>query len=211
VLLAAAHLIWKYSGAHQWKLEREKNGIKIYSLKAPGSCLKDWKAVRRLKTTLNGAVAAMATTATEDCSEFSPNCVSVQAIQRWSPRDLTGIHLYRIKFPSPLSPRELLIKTQASQDPQSKSVVVVFSARPDDLPRNNCCFRITEYQNAWRFTPLENGEAEVELLVHMDQGIPYFVINRVAPSALLKMFSHLPTYFNQEKWQQARFDSIKEK
>src|SRR6185369_1310488 len=101
VFLVVAHFAWKYSGSGQWKLEREKNGVKVYSLKTPGRTLKDWKAVRRLKTTLNGAVAAMATTTTEDCSEFNANCVSVQSIKAWDPRELTSVHLYRANAPKP--------------------------------------------------------------------------------------------------------------
>ena len=210
VLLVVAHFAWKYSGSGQWKLEREKNGIKVYSMKIPGRTLKDWKAVRRLKTTLNGAVAAMATTTTEDCAEFNANCVSVQSVKDWNPRDLTSVHLYRANAPKPFLPRELLISTHASQNPQNKAVLIEFLARPDDLPRHDCCLRITEYRNSWRFTPLGNGETEAELVVHMDQGVPYPLMNRISPNVLIKMFGHIPAYFAKPKWQQAKFDSIKE-
>src|SRR5437588_441207 len=97
--LVAGHFAWKYSGSNQWTFEREKNGIKVYSLKTPGRCLKDWKAVTRVKTTLNGALAAMTTTKTEDCAEFNPNCVSIQSIRPWSAQNLSGIHLYRAAAP----------------------------------------------------------------------------------------------------------------
>ena len=211
VLAGAAHLLWKYSGSNKWELEREKNGVRIYSMKIPGRSLKDWKAVRRIKLTLNGAVAAMSSTETEECAAWAPGCVSVQSIQAWNPQNLNYIHLYRIALPSPFSPREVLIKAQASQDPISKAVSMEFLAHPDDLPRNQCCFRITEMRNVWRFTPLENGEMEVELHLHGDQGVPYPIINHFMPPILYRLFFHLQQRLSKEKWQSMRFDSIKEK
>lgn len=211
VTLVAWHFVWKYSGSSQWKPEMEKNGVTIYSVKVPGRSLKDWKAVRRLETSLNGAVAAMTSTTTEDCAYFNPNCVSIASIQPWDPRKLSYIHLYRVNVPAPMSPRELLVKVQASQDPKSKAVFVEVTAHPDDLPKNDCCVRLTEYHTVWQFTPLGNGETEAELRVHMDHELPYFMINRLSPGALYSMFSLLPPYFSRAEFQQAKFDSIVEK
>jgi hypothetical protein len=210
-ILAASHFAWKYQGSSQWQAVIAKNGITVYSRKTPGSVLKDWRAVMRLRTTLNGAVAAMTSTETADCAEWYPGCESVQSVQPWNSRELTYIHLFRGKYPAPYSPREMVVKARAFQDPQSKAAMVEFVARPNDLPGNECCVRITEYHNTWRFTPLENGESEVELIVHMDQKLPYFLVNRVAPGALYKLFCRLPGLLDKEKWQHARFDSIKEK
>ena len=32
-----ARLIWTFSGSNQWEFHSEKNGVKVYTLKAPGS------------------------------------------------------------------------------------------------------------------------------------------------------------------------------
>lgn len=210
VILIAAHFAWKYSGSSKWELEREKNGIKIYALKTPGCTLKDFKAVRRIKLTLQSALAAMSSTETEECAAWAPGCVSVQSIQPWSSQDLSYIHLYRLKYPSPFSPREILIKAQASQEPASKAVMIEFMARPDALPRNECCFRVTELHNVWRFTPVGNGEVEVELAVHGDQGVPYPLVNRVTPIVIYRLFARLPKLLIKEKWQHTTFAQIRE-
>ncbi|HEX7679466.1 MAG TPA: hypothetical protein VF713_15145 [Thermoanaerobaculia bacterium] len=210
VSLGAGHLAWKYSGSNQWQPVIEKDGIKIYSRKTPGFVLKDWKGIRRVRTTLNGAVAAMTSTKTEDCAEWYRNCVSVQSVQPWNSLQLSYIHLFRTEYPAPFGAREILVEARASQEAQSKAVVVQFVARPNDLPPNECCVRITEYHNTWRFGPRDGGDREVELVVHMDQKLPYFLVNRVAPGALYKVFSRLPELFNEEKWQHAKFDSIEE-
>jgi hypothetical protein len=209
-VLIAAHLAWKYAGSNKWTLEIDKNGIKIYSLKAPGSVLKDWKAVRRVKLTLNRAVAAIMSTDNEDSVDWDPRSASVKAIQPFNSQDLTYIHLYRLDLPAPFSPREILVKGKASQDPKSKAVVVEFIARPNELPQNQCCVRITKFQHTWRFTTLGDGEIEVECVSRHDLKVPYVFVNRVAPGALYELFSRLPRLLNKEKWNDARFASISE-
>src|SRR5260370_17285627 len=59
VLLFFAQLIWRFSGSNQWELVQAKDGIKIYSLKVPGSDLLQLRAIGRIHSTLSGVVAWM--------------------------------------------------------------------------------------------------------------------------------------------------------
>jgi hypothetical protein len=153
----------------------------------------------------------MASTETEDCAEWAPGCTSEKVIQPWNSQDLTYTHLYRLKYPSPFSPREFLIRAQVSQDLASKAVLVDFRASPNELPRNACCLRIEDLHNTWRFVPLENGEVEVEAVMNTDQQVPYVLVNRVAPRGLYITCRHLQRFLNKEKWQHVKFDRIEEK
>jgi hypothetical protein len=210
-ILVAAHFAWKYSGSNQWEPVIDKDGIKIYTLKAPGEVVERVRGVTHVKTTLNAAVAMMMQTDTKACREWFPGCTSVQAIQPWNPEDLTYIHLYRLTAFRPFSPREWLLKARASQDPQTKSVLIEFLAVPDELPQNSCCFRVSHLHNTWRFTPLDNGLVEVENRQNVDLGIPYVMFNRFIPSAMYRVLARLPKYLEDDRLQQAKYDLIKEK
>lgn len=211
-ILITAHFVWKYSGSNQWVRVIDKKGVQVYTRKTSGSTLKDVKTVKRVKTTLHRAVAAMTSTDTEDCAEWGPGCVAVTTVQPWNPKELTYTQLYRMTYPSPYSPREFLINAQVSQDPQSKIVLVDFTILPDALPRNKCCVRMTVFHDTWQFTPLEDGEVEVQLTAHLDPGIPYLMFNRFVPVAFYSFFNRgLDKYLNKEKFQQARFEGITEK
>src|SRR5262245_48594044 len=59
VLLFLAQLIWRFSGSNQWELVQEKDGIRVYSLKTPGSDLLQFRAIGRIRSTLSGVVAWM--------------------------------------------------------------------------------------------------------------------------------------------------------
>jgi hypothetical protein len=205
VILVVAHFAWKYSGSNKWELALDKDGVKVYALKSPGSALKQFKAVTRIRTKLNSVVAAMTDTSSEACSEFVPGCTSGEILEPLTSQSQYFIQSYRVDFPRPFSPRDLVIKTQFSQDLQSKAVFVQCTALPDRLPRNACCFRVTNMHNSWRYTPLENGELEVEFLGNYDIGIPYPMFNRVIPGALHDLLLHLEGFFNKDKYQHTEF------
>jgi hypothetical protein len=207
VVLVTVHFAWKYSGSNQWKKEIDKNGIQVYSRKTPGSVLEDIKATRRVKTRLT---VAMATFMETDCAEFMPGCISSRDIVPWSSRDLSATGLFVVRYPFPFSPREYLLKTSVTQDATTKAALMEVTARPDLVPRNKCCFRIEDMDNRWLFTPVGNGELEVEFSMHMDQGLPYPLVNWVSPRMTYKMFEALPEQFDNDKFQNAKLDYIKE-
>ncbi len=207
-LLLAAHLLWKYSGSNEWKLLVDRNGVKIYELKAPGSTLKQFKVVTHVKTTLNHSIAPMVLTDLATCAEWVPGCDSMEVIEHWNPQEMNSWWMWGIDAPFPFSRREFLLRTQVTPEPQNNAVRVDNVAFPDKLPRNPCCFRVTDMHNTWRYTSLGNGEVEVELVQHMDPGIPYFLFNRMAVGGLYEMFSKMPVLLNEEKYQNVRFEFI---
>jgi len=200
--LLVAHLVWKYSGSGQWEQVLSKNGVTIYARKNPGSTLKEFKGVRTVKTTLNTAVAAMKSTDIEDCADWIPGCASGMDVERWNPQGKYFIHYYHVNYGGPFSPREFLLKTHFTRTAE-KGVLVEFTALPNLLPRHDCCYRIEDMHNSWRYTPLANGDVQVELQVHMDHGLPYFMINRGAPYGLYSLFSELPRLINKDKFTHA--------
>lgn len=209
-VLLIAHFAWKYSGSNKWELAIDGDKVKIYTLKAPGNSFKDIKAVTRVKSRLSPIVAAMVSSSGEDCAAWAPSCKSLASIQPWNSNDMTYIHLYRLTFPKPFRPREFLLNARVTQDPATKAVLLEFIALPDKLPRDPCCFRVEKMHNRWRFTPLQNGEVEVELQTGMDPGLPYFMVNRMNPGYIYRMFGPLQQWFEKDKWQHTTYAHIKE-
>jgi hypothetical protein len=198
-IAVAAHFTWKYSGSNQWELAIDKNGIQVYTLKAPGSLVKRVKGVTHVKGTMNAVAASMNSTSTADCKKWFPGCSSMQVIKPWTPQDQAWIQLFRMKAFRPFAPREFLLKGRTSQDPRTKAVVVEFTAVPDEIPQNACCYRVSHMANSWRFTPLDNGLVEVENRVNMDIGIPYFMFNRFMPGGQFRMLGRLQKYVDDQK------------
>jgi hypothetical protein len=211
-VLAVAHFVWKYSGSNKWELMQEKNGVKVYALKAPGSTRKQFKGVIRLKTTLNRVVTTMTDTTTAGCRQFVPGCVSGPVLKPWDSQSLSYIQLYRIVFKrwTLISPRELVGKAQFSQDPRTKVLLVECTALPDMIPPDPCCVRMRDMTNTWRFTPLGHGELELEWVGNYDPGIPYWIYNFFAPRGIPTFLPRLQRVYNKEKYGHTEFAFIKE-
>jgi hypothetical protein len=197
-----AHLTWLYSGSNQWERAIDRNGIQIYTLKAPGSLVKRVKGVTHVRTSMNAAVAAMMSDSIEDCKKVFPGCTVAQTLGTPTPED--RIYLIRLKAFRPFAPREFLLKGRTSQDPGTKAVTIEFTAVPDEIPQNACCHRVTHMANSWRFTPLDNGLVEVENRVNMDIGLPYFMFNRFIAGGQFRMLGKMQKYLdakNGVKWE----------
>jgi hypothetical protein len=206
---SAAHVAWKNSGSGQWEQAIDKDGIKIYTRKLPGSTLKEIRGVTRVKTKLMTAVAAIAAEhGVEHCSKWIPGCLDQKGIVPYNRRELTVTEMLTVAYPKPFAPREFLVAMKVTQEPKTKAVTVDFKAVPDLLPENDCCHRVQDMHNVWVFTPVGGNEVAVEYTMHLDQGLPYPMFNRVAPQIVYDVVRGLPEH--HAKYQNARVENILE-
>ncbi len=210
VALAVAHFAWKYSGSNQWELWRDKKGVAVYTLKAPGSTRLQFKVVTRINTTLDRVVAAMTDTTTDGCQAMIRGCTSGRIFKTFDPRGLHYIQAYRIDIGPPFSPRDLVLKTQVSRDPRTKALLVDVTSVPELIASDGCCVRMTELKNRWRFTPLENGTIELEFTQNDDPVVPYPLYNRLVRNGHTWMRRNMERVFNREKYQHAEFAFLRE-
>ncbi len=214
VLGFVANIVWKNSGNNQWQLEVEKNGVKVYSLKAPGSYNKQFKAVMRAKYTMNQVIAGLIENATLDnCKNHIPNCVDMKIIDPWSNKLLSDTVLWKLALPGPFSPREVLIRSQVAQDPKTKVTTVYINAAPNAAPRNAGAIRITHMQNRWIYTPVGKGEMEIEFLQDIDMGgqFPTFLFNLAGAEETYKfLHDQLPGLVEKDNLKKIKYDFIEE-
>lgn len=206
-ILFLLNWIWMMSGSNQWKLEREKDGVKVYTLKSPGSRFIKVKAIGRIRSTLAGIVRLAIEPSCEDVG-----CYDQRLIARID--SLPGYYYYTFRFdlPFPFATREFVILTTFSQNPQSKEIFIDIIATPNKIPPDECCVRVAQMHNTWRFTPLENGEVDVEFVADTDPGggVPYFLTNLGAPSGSYDILIRLQEILNKEKYQNAKIDYVQE-
>ncbi|HEY8459993.1 MAG TPA: hypothetical protein VIM99_06405 [Blastocatellia bacterium] len=205
-LIFVARLIWRFSGSNQWEFVSERSGVKVYSLKAPGSDLTQVRGVLRVRSTLAGLVKFVLDPSV--CPDFGCSGHLIDGDDK-----LQYVHSYvRYDYPWPFLPRELVMKVQVYQHPLTKEVTVWVAAAPDKVPRDKCCVRVTQMNNTWRYTPLGNGEVEVEYTMNMSEGgfMPDLLLNTWRPEAIFYALPKLQEVLNREKYQNAKFDYIKE-
>jgi hypothetical protein len=206
-LYFAAHTIWRFSGSNQWEFLEERNGVKLHTLKSPGLDSIQVRAVAQIRASLSSIVAFM-----QDYSSCIPlGCTEPKLVERVD--DQIQYYSFKYESPFPFQPREFVIRSQFYQNPHTKEVLMSIDATPDKVPPNSCCFRVTDINNKWRFTPLENGLVEIEATQKMNIGgfVPDLLLNTRRPRSLASVLSKLEGFVNEKKYRDAKIDYIKEK
>jgi hypothetical protein len=67
----AMDFIYKHSGSPEWQVEREKNGIKMWKLKTPGSRIEKLKLTMKVPTNLAGMIKLIEDTSS--CADVGCN------------------------------------------------------------------------------------------------------------------------------------------
>jgi hypothetical protein len=214
IVVFLANILWKMSGSNEWKLEFERNGVKVYSLKSPGSYNKKFKAITRANYSLNQLVAGLIENSTLDnCKNHIPGCIDLQVIDPWNPKTMSDTVLWKLELPPPFLPRETIIRSQVFQDAETKAVTVEIIAAPNSIPRNADSVRVTEMHNRWQYTPVGSGEVEIVFIQDIDMGglFPDFLLNLGGAEETYKFIhDQLPGLIDREELRNIKYDFIEE-
>lgn len=204
VLIFFAQLIWKFSGSNRWELVLEQDGIKVYSLKTPGTEVVQFRAIGKIHSTLAGVVAWMKN---PDTCKIQ-GCTDSYEVERVG--ELLQYNYFQYDF-SPFGKRDFVIRSQFYQNPINKEVLLTVAAVADKVPPREGFLRVTDMNNKWRLTPLGNGDLEVEIENNLDFGgyAPMAAFNLKRPRSMYHILTHLQGW--TEKYQNAKFDFIKER
>lgn len=208
VLLFLAHYSWKYSGSSEWKLVKEQDGIRVFTMKTPGSPLLKVRADMRVKTSLSSAVFLLrGDESTVD--DFGGKDFKV--MDRVENADLFFTY-YGVKhvMPPPFTTKELVVLLNYAQDKKSKEVLINVQAAPSKTAPSPDAERITHLNNMFRVTPLPNGEVNWEVTLDVDMGVAYPLANLSMPDYLFQDLSKHKKLVLTPKYQQARLTSVQE-
>jgi hypothetical protein len=207
-LLIVAHYGWKYSGSNTWKLVKDEGGVRVYTLKAPGSTLLKVRADMRVKTSMSSAVFLLRGDETT-VEDFGGKDFTV--IDRVETPDLYFAY-YAVKhvMPAPFTTKELVILLNYAQDKKSKEVVINVQAAPTRIAPTPDTSRITHLNNIFRATPLPGGEINWEVTLDVDMGIVYPLANLAMPDYLFQDLTKHKKLVLTKKYQQARLASVQE-
>lgn len=207
---------WIGSGSDQWELEIDRNGVQVYSLKSPGYYVTQFKSVVKGDYSVNQLAASLLldNDSLDNCKDWIPECVGDVVIEAYEPIKQGDSILWTLDAaPGVFDKREFLIRTYASQDPQTGVVSVDIMSATNKADRDPCCFRIVHIHNRWEFKQLDDGQVEISLVqdARMDGFFPDFVVNLVGAEEAYKLFhDKLPVLMNKDKYRNAQFDFIKQ-
>jgi len=208
ILLCIAHFVWNASGSNQWELVMDGDGVKVWTVKTPGSNLVQVKATVRVKSKLAGMVKLL-----EDLDScVDAYCYDAQEIRRVNSLPGHSATYVQYKFDLPgLKTRQYVLFAEHVQDPDSKKLEINVIAAPNFIPRDECCVRVTHLHNNWKLTPLKNDELDIEFTQDTDLGgVPYFLANIALKEGMYKVLRDMQDLMNKDRYRNAHVDYIEE-
>ncbi|MDB5971024.1 MAG: lipid-binding protein [Hydrocarboniphaga sp.] len=191
-----------------WKLEKDKDGIQIYSRAVPGWQIHEVRGVTRIAARLS-SVAAVVT----DVAAI-PELTDVVAHSEVEHRDSdTRYRVYSMmKMPWPVSNRDILNERMIAQDPATLAVTVTDTATQDLMPLKPDLVRIVKSRQQWTLTPTADGGVLVETRLLSDPAgpMPTSLINAMSVSTPFKTLSKLKELVQRPAYRQATLPFVKE-
>jgi len=185
-----------------WLREKDKDGIQIYSRAVDGWTIREIRGV----TTFHGRLGSLVAVIDDPAAAPQLNEFVVKSEVEQRDSD-TRYRLYMLtKMPWPLSDRDVLNQREITQDPGTHAVTVVDTATDGLMPAKKGLIRIVRSRQQWTFTPVADGEVQVELRWLSDPAgpIPSALINALSVSTPFNSMVKLRQLAQRPEYAQAR-------
>lgn len=206
-LLSILCLIYADSKA-EFTVEKEKNGIKVFTRKIDGSALKEFKGVTSIKTSLTSLVALM--NDTDSYTQWLHECTAAKLVQAINLKE--RITYTVIHAPWPVSDRDTVTYSKISQDPKTKIVTIYLKGMADKYPAQPGKVRVPSLKGFWQFIPNKNGYVTVIYQLHSEPGgsIPDAIANSTTTDIPYNTLLNMHRVVKQEKFQTAKIPEVVE-
>ena len=189
-----------------WKLERDKEGIKIYSRGKTDSKIKSLKAVCTVKSTLAQMTAVLLDIKNQD-EWFYHTTSSVLKVV--SPAEL--YYYAELNFPMPFSNRDFVEHITVFQNPATRVLTMTVQNIPDYIPPKKGIVRVERSQCKWVVTPIDQDSLLLEFTLFSDPGgsIPAWLVNMMSFYVPFETFKKLRIQLLKPEYQNVTMSFIK--
>ena len=191
----------------EWSLKKDRDGIKVYTGKLADS---KFNAIR-VHCKLNASLSSLAAILLQP--EIQPEWVIATKTSKLVKR-LANNHLYYYNIaslPWPLENRDMVIELMIHQDSITKKMMIYANAIDKVLPPVSGLERIPFSQATWEVTPVSANEIQIDYILKINPGggIPPWVVNMFIAKAPYESFHNLSKIILEKRFQNQKFDFIK--
>lgn len=155
-------------GDYQWKLKRDKAGIKIYTSKIPDSKYKAVRSTMVIETNTSSLVGLIMDL--PNCSRWASMCKEARVEERLSPTETRVYSLNDVPFPA--RNRDMYANVRWSLNADTGKVSMRSRAIKGQYPKTKGVIRVEDAVSEWSFTPMPDGLVLVESFAHVDPNGP---------------------------------------
>jgi hypothetical protein len=184
------------SWADDWKLERQKNNVSIFSKISDNG----YKEIR-VKVIVEADPRALITLL--DDVAFSPqwihNCIKVKVLDEVSPTERLINSFFAA--PWPVKDRDMVFYSKTSF--KNNTVQIEISDRGEDTPHHSTYVRMQNMHGLWQANPLGEGRSEITYTGGGNPGgnLPTIIANKELITSMFKTFENLSKVILLDKYQ----------
>jgi hypothetical protein len=161
--------------AGDWALQKDSNGIKVYTRDVSGSDYKEIKIDLTVKSTLAGVSKVF-----NDVPGFhswSYNCTQAKVLKKISTYNYYTYCVYTVPWPA--SDRDIITHVVQTQDTSTKVITVKMEGIKNYIPEKEGIVRVESTKVTTTFTPLKNGFVRIIYQIHTNPGgsVPAYLVN----------------------------------
>ncbi|MEM1435284.1 MAG: START domain-containing protein [Pseudomonadota bacterium] len=190
-------------GASDWRLDRDKDGIRIYTRAVAGSRFRAVRAVMLTDYPMAQLVALIRDT--EACPEWANLCKASRIVESVSE---TELYVYTHNdLPWPVTDRDAVAHVLWTVDDAGAAVRMTATATDGYVPAVKGITRLRDAVTGWIFRPQADGRIEVETHAHVDPGgpMPAWIINRLLLDAPHKTLLGMRRVLDSGRYREAEF------
>ncbi len=177
------------SGQDDWKLQKNKNGIQVYSAEFPDS------KIRAIRVVANyDAAPEKIADIVMDINlsmEWVSHLKSCYLIQRVSENEL--YYYAEVKLPWPVLNRDFVAHLTRIENMQTRTITIYGPAVTGLVPEKKGTIRITNSIGKWIIVPLDSNQVRVEYALHVDPAgsLPAWLVNMFSGETPMQIFENL--------------------
>jgi hypothetical protein len=193
------------SAQESWKLERDKDGIKIYSGIVEGSDFKSFKAQMLLKGSIHSFVALLQDI--ENMTEWGYNLKSAELLKKSG--DTIQIYYAEATAPFPFENRDGIYLNKFRWERNENHLFVKIELLPDYLGKKEKIVRV-KGKGYWSVRVLNNEMLDIIFSMEVDPGgnIPGWLANIMVDTTPFSTMTELRRVMSDKKYQDRNFGFI---
>ncbi len=178
-----------------WKLEKDKEGIKIYNRAIEGSKLKEYKGETIVNASVSQLVALFKDVSKHDQLFYKCKKGSTKLQKKVSDNEFYTYMV--IEVPWPATNRDIVTKYVFNKPESNGTVTIDLNAEKNIVPEVKGLVRVPSMKGYWKFIPLTNGQTKVIHQAYSSPGgnVPEALANNASVDAPFTMLKTLKAMY----------------
>ncbi|MEO7924848.1 MAG: START domain-containing protein [Chitinophagaceae bacterium] len=177
------------SGQYNWKLEKDKEGIKVFTSDVAHS---PFKAIK-VECTLKGSYTKLLTILgrVSDFSDWIYNTKLTKMVKQINANDFT--YYSETHLPWPMANRDVVIRVRVKTDSLPNFLTIAGNDESNEVIEIPGKVRVKHYKSYWKVTAPAPGSIRIFYILELDPGgsIPAWIANMFADKGPYGTFANL--------------------